>query len=149
MEAWDVEALLELYADDFEQVEMDDVTQPASPRIRHKADMEKIFRHRNEAGVKLTVENLVVAEDRLACTLTCHFDGGRRVVANSIMDLRHGRIVRQFDVQARDLMSYSADADMAPVFCDRPDDRCRFSPTDELNRALEVVGKNMEAGSGR
>ena len=36
-------------------------------------------------------------------TITCHLDGGRRVVANSIMELRDGRIVRQFDVQARDI----------------------------------------------
>lgn len=103
MEGWDVEALLELYADDFEQIEMDDVTQPASPRIRHKADMEAIFRHCHDAAVRIGLDNPVVGEQGLACTITCYFDDGRRVVANSIMDLRDGQIVRQFDVQARDV----------------------------------------------
>ena len=102
MESWDVEALLELYADDFEQVEMDDATPPAEPRIRHKDDMAAIFRHCHDAAVKIGLDNPVVGDDRLACTITCYFDGGRRVVANSIMELRDGQIVRQLDVQARD-----------------------------------------------
>jgi len=103
MESWDVEALLALYADDFEQVEMDDVTPPAAPRVRHKNDMAGIFQHCHDAAVKIGLDNPLVGEDRLACTITCYFDDGRRVVANSIMDLRGGQIVRQFDVQARDL----------------------------------------------
>jgi hypothetical protein len=52
---------------------------------------------------RIGVDSPLVAEDRLACTFSCNFDDGRRVVANSLMDLRDGRIVRQFDVQARDL----------------------------------------------
>jgi ketosteroid isomerase-like protein len=102
MESWDVEALLDLYADDFEQVEMDDATPPAEPRVRRKSDMAAIFQHCHDAAVKIGLDNPVVDEDRLACTITCYFDGGRRVVANSIMDLRDGKIVRQLDVQARD-----------------------------------------------
>jgi SnoaL-like domain len=103
MESWDVEALLELYADDVEQIEMDDATPPAAPRVRHKSDLVGIFRHCHDAAIDISLDNPVVGDDRLACTITCRFDGGRRVVANSIMDLRDGRIVRQLDVQARDL----------------------------------------------
>jgi hypothetical protein len=103
MEAWDVEALLALYADDFEQVEMDDATPPAAPRVRHKNDFAGIFQHCHDAAVKIALDNPVVGDDRLACTITCFFDEGRKVVANSIMDLRGGQIVRQFDVQARDV----------------------------------------------
>lgn len=102
-ESWDVEALLELYADDFEQIEMDDVTPPAAPRIRHKNDFAGIFQHCHDAAVKIGLENPVVSDDRLACTITCYFDDGRKVVANSIIELRDGQIMRQFDVQARDL----------------------------------------------
>jgi ketosteroid isomerase-like protein len=102
-EAWDLETLSQLYHDDLEQIEMDDISQPAAPRRRTKAELWQLFENGCRAGVKVTAENPVVGEDRLACTFACHFDDGRRVVSNSIIDLRDGRIVRQFDVQARDV----------------------------------------------
>jgi ketosteroid isomerase-like protein len=102
-ENWDLETLLDLYDDDVEQVEMDEVTPPASPRIRGKDDLRKIFENGCRAGVKISLDNPVHGDDRVACTFTCAFDDGRRVVANSIIDVRDGRIVRQFDVQARDV----------------------------------------------
>jgi hypothetical protein len=102
-ESWDLETLLALYAEDVEQIEMDDVTPPRDPRIRHKDDLRQIFENGCRAGVKITVDNGVVGDDRAACTFTCSFDDGRRIVANSILDLRDGQIVRQFDVQARDV----------------------------------------------
>jgi ketosteroid isomerase-like protein len=102
-ESWDLEPLLDLYDDDCEQLEMDETTPPAAPRVRHKDDLRQIFQNGRNAGVKISVENPVVGEDRVACTFTCAFDDGRRIVANSIIDVRDGRIVRQFDVQARDV----------------------------------------------
>ena len=101
-ESWDLEPLLGLYDDDVEQIEMDEVTPPASPRMRTKDDLRQIFQNGCNAGVRISVENPVVGDDRVACTFTCAFDDGRRVVANSILEIRDGRIVRQFDVQARD-----------------------------------------------
>jgi SnoaL-like domain len=101
-ETWDLETLRELYADDLEQVEMDEVTPPANPRTRTKEELLTIFTRASGAGVKITVDSGIVDGDRAACTFTCHFDNGRCVVANSILDLRDGQIVRQFDVQARD-----------------------------------------------
>ena len=106
-ESWDLEQLLALYADDVEQIEMDDVTPPAAPRVRHKDELRNIFENGCRAGVKISVDNPVLGEDRLACTFTCTFDDGRRVIANSIIDLRDGQIVRQFDVQAHDLAASS------------------------------------------
>jgi hypothetical protein len=102
-ETWDLETLSTLYHEDLEQIEMDDVSQPAAPRIRTKGELWQIYERGCQAGVRIGVESPVLAEDRLACTFSCNFDDGRRVVANSIMDLRDGRIVRQFDVQARDV----------------------------------------------
>ena len=102
-ETWDLEALSDLYHDDLEQIEMDDISQPAAPRVRTKAELWQIFERGSQAGVRIGVDNPVVGDDRLACTFSCNFDDGRRVVANSILDLRDGRIVRQFDVQARDV----------------------------------------------
>jgi hypothetical protein len=61
-----------------------------------------MFEHCAAAGVKATVENAVAAEDRAAATVTCEFPGGRKVVANAILELRDGRIVRERDVQAGD-----------------------------------------------
>jgi ketosteroid isomerase-like protein len=102
-ESWDFETLLGLYDDDVEQIEMDEVTPPASPRVRGKAELRQIFENGCKAGVRISVDNPVLGDERCACTFTCAFDDGRRVVANSILDIRDGRIVRQFDVQARDI----------------------------------------------
>jgi ketosteroid isomerase-like protein len=102
-ENWDLQTLGELYHDDVEQIEMDDVTPPAAPRTRTKDDLMAIFERASKGTVRILVDNPVAGDDRCACTLTCAFDDGRRVVANSILDIRDGRIVRQFDVQARDV----------------------------------------------
>ncbi len=102
-ESWDLEPLLDLYDDEVEQIEMDEVTPPAAPRVRNKDELRQIFQNGCNAGVKISVDNLLVGDDRAACTFTCAFDDGRRVVANSILDIRDGRIVRQFDVQAKDV----------------------------------------------
>jgi hypothetical protein len=102
-ESWDLETLLALYHEDLEQVEIDDVTPPSAPRIRSKDDLRQIFERASKGGVRILVDNPVPGDERAACTFTCAFDDGRRVVANSILDIRDGRIVRQFDVQARDV----------------------------------------------
>jgi hypothetical protein len=102
-ESWDLETLLGLYDDEVEQIEMDEVTPPASPRVRTKDELRQIFQNGCNAGVRIRVDNPVLGDDRVACTFTCAFDDGRKVVANSIIDVRDGRIVRQFDVQARDV----------------------------------------------
>jgi hypothetical protein len=48
------------------------------------------------------MENLVVGADRAACTITCEFPDGRRLLSNTIYDFADGRIARQFDVQVTD-----------------------------------------------
>ena len=102
-ESLDVEKVLEFYSEDLEQIEMDDATPPKAPRTRSgKEFVGNVIESCAKNGVKLHMENLVVGEDRAACTITCEFPDGRRVVSNTIFDLRDGRIVRQFDVQARD-----------------------------------------------
>ena len=102
-EQWDLAALKELYADDFEQTEMDDATPPNAPRKRTKEDLVQIF-ERNQGGskVKLTVKNLFASDDRVGYTLTCTLPDGRRIVSNSILDIRDDQVVRDLAVQARD-----------------------------------------------
>jgi ketosteroid isomerase-like protein len=100
---WDIEALLALYADDVELIQIDRDNPPSSPRVRHGKDVFKgMFEHCAVAGVKATVENTVAGADRAAATVTCEFPGGRKVVANSILELEEGRIIRERDVQAGD-----------------------------------------------
>lgn len=102
-EAWDVPTLLAMYVPDVEQVEIDDVTPPSAPRIRRGTErLEQMYRHCSEAGVKATLTNLVPGQERAAFTVTCHFPSGRRVMSNTILELRDGLITRQLDVLARD-----------------------------------------------
>ncbi len=98
-EQWDVEALLALYADDVELIQIDRDNPPSSPRLRHGKEVFRgMFEHCAAAGVKATVENGVAGEDRAAATVTCEFPGGRKVLANTILEIQDGRIVVERDV---------------------------------------------------
>ena len=102
-EEWDIEALLALYADEVELIQIDRDNPPSSPRVRHGREVLKgMFEHCAAAGVRATVENAVAGEGRAAATVTCEFPGGRKVVANAILELRDGRIVREREVVAGD-----------------------------------------------
>jgi ketosteroid isomerase-like protein len=102
-EEWDVEGLLALYADDVELVQIDRDNPPSAPRVRSgKEVLRGMFEHCAAAGVTATVEHPVAAADRAAATITCEFPGGRKVVANSILEIEDGRIVRERDVVAGD-----------------------------------------------
>jgi ketosteroid isomerase-like protein len=102
-EAWDIEPLLALYADDVELVQIDRDNPPSSPRVRHGRDVFKgMFEHCASAGVKATVENTVAGPDCAAATITCEFPGGRKVLANSILEIQDGRIIREHDVLSGD-----------------------------------------------
>jgi ketosteroid isomerase-like protein len=102
-EEWDIDALLELYADDVELVQIDRDNPPSAPRTRQGKDMFKgMFEHCAGAGVKASVENLVPGTERVAATVTCAFPGGRKVVANGIFELEDGRIVRELQVLSGD-----------------------------------------------
>ncbi|MGH2954126.1 MAG: nuclear transport factor 2 family protein [Solirubrobacterales bacterium] len=102
-EEWDTDALLALYADEVELIQIDRDNPPSSPRVRHGKEVFKgMFEHCASVGVKATVENAVAADERAAATVTCEFPGGRTVVANATFELRDGRIVRELDVSSGD-----------------------------------------------
>ena len=102
-EEWDIDALLVLYADEVELIQLDRDNPPSAPRVRHGKDMFRgMFEHCAGAGVKATVENAVAGEHRAAATVTCEFPGGRKVVANGIFELEAGRIVRERQVLSGD-----------------------------------------------
>ena len=102
-EEWDVETLLGLYADEVELTQIDRDNPPSAPRTRRGKEVFKgMFEHCAAAGVKATVENGVADESRAAVTVTCEFPGGRKVVANGILEIEDGRIVRELDVTSGD-----------------------------------------------
>jgi ketosteroid isomerase-like protein len=104
-EAWDIDALLALYADEVELIQIDRDNPPSAPRVRHGTEMFRgMFEHCAAAGVKATVENVVAGEHRAAATVTCEFPGGRKVVANGIFELEDARIVRERQVLSGDPM---------------------------------------------
>jgi ketosteroid isomerase-like protein len=102
-EQWDIDALIELYAEEVELTQIDRDNPPSSPRVRHGKDVFRgMFEHCAAAGVKATVENAVAGPDRAAATITCEFPGGRKVLANSILEIQDGRILREHDVLSGD-----------------------------------------------
>jgi SnoaL-like domain len=71
--------------------------------VRRGKDVIKgMFEHCAALGVRATVDHLVAGQQRAAATITCEFPGGRQVVANSILDVEDGRIIRERDVHAGD-----------------------------------------------
>jgi hypothetical protein len=102
-EEWDVEGLLGLYAEGFELIQIDGDHPPSAPRVQRGTDgLRGMLEHCAAADVRAKVGNLVPGEDRAAATITCEFPGGRTVVANAILELEGGRIVRERDVLAGD-----------------------------------------------
>lgn len=102
-EEWDVEGLLALYAEDVEQIQIDRQNSPSSPRVRRGKDVYRgMFEHCAAAGVKASVANAVAGPDRAAATVTCEFPGGRTVVANTMLELRDGHVVREHTVASGD-----------------------------------------------
>ena len=84
-EEWDIDALLALYADEVELIQIDRDNPPSAPRVRHGKEMFKgMFEH------------------CAAATVTCEFPGGRKVVANGIFELEDARIVRERQVLSGD-----------------------------------------------
>ena len=102
-EAWDIEALLALYADELELIQIDRDNPPSAPRTRQGRDvLQGMLEHCAAAGVVVTVEKTVAGEERAAATITCEFPGGRRVLANAALEIEDGRIVRELDVLSSD-----------------------------------------------
>jgi ketosteroid isomerase-like protein len=102
-EEWDVEALLDLYADDVELLQIDRDNPPSAPRSRRGKELLRgMLEHCAAAGVRATVENMVADEHRAAATITCEFPGGRKVLANASLEVANGRIVRELDVLSGD-----------------------------------------------
>ncbi|GAB1325928.1 nuclear transport factor 2 family protein [Streptomyces sennicomposti] len=95
--------LLSLYADDAEVRIVDREAQPSRP---------KVLRGRDEIGAMLedvygrdmthALEHCVVQGDRAAFLESCRYPDGVRVLAESMISLRDGKISEQIMIQAWD-----------------------------------------------
>ncbi|MFE9441881.1 nuclear transport factor 2 family protein [Streptomyces sp. NPDC006602] len=95
--------LLQLYSDDAELRIVDHNTQPSHPKVLHGRDeiremLEDVYGR--EMSHKL--EQCVIQEDRAAFSESCQYPDGVRVLAESMVSLRDGKIVDQTMIQAWD-----------------------------------------------
>ncbi|GGZ84565.1 nuclear transport factor 2 family protein [Streptomyces echinoruber] len=97
------ETLLSLYADDAEIRIVDRNAQPSRPMVLHGRD--EIGMMLNDVyGRNMThrLEQCVVQGDHAAFVESCEYPDGVRVLAESMLSLRDGKIVDQITVQVWD-----------------------------------------------
>ncbi|MFC4501482.1 MULTISPECIES: nuclear transport factor 2 family protein [Streptomyces] len=96
-------ALLSLYADDAELRVVDHNTQPSHPRVLHGRDeIAALLDDVYSRDMTHKLEMCVVQGDRVAFSESCLYADGVRVLADSMMTLRDGKIAEQTIIQAWD-----------------------------------------------
>ena len=99
----DLDAMLNLYADDAEIHIVNRNTPPSSPYVlRGKEAIAEYLRDVFGREMSHTIENEVVGEDRLAFNVACEYPEGTKVLASENMEVRNGKVVRQVEVVAWD-----------------------------------------------
>ncbi|MGW0812179.1 nuclear transport factor 2 family protein [Streptomyces viridiviolaceus] len=97
------ETLLSLYADDAEIRIVDRYAQPSSPKVLHGRDeIAEMLDDVYSRDMTHRMEHCVVQGDHVAFTESCAYPDGVRVLAESMMSLRDGKIVEQTTIQAWD-----------------------------------------------
>jgi ketosteroid isomerase-like protein len=96
--------LLSLYADDAELRVVDRNTQPSSPRVLHGRDeIAELLNDVYSRDIKAhTLDECIVQGDRAAYTESCEYSDGVRVLSESMITLRDGKITEQTMIQAWD-----------------------------------------------
>jgi len=103
IEQRDLEALVDLYADDAEYQRIDRNSPPSSPMVvRGKEAIAEYWR--DVLGREMThrVQDEVVGEERIAFSDACQYPDGMRVLGAENLEVRAGEIVRHVSVQAWD-----------------------------------------------
>ncbi|MER6960053.1 MULTISPECIES: nuclear transport factor 2 family protein [unclassified Streptomyces] len=95
--------LLSLYADDAELRVVDHNTQPSQPRVLHGRDeIAQLLEDVYSRDMTHKLEECIVQGDRAAYSESCQYADGVRVLAESMITLRDGKIVEQTLIQAWD-----------------------------------------------
>lgn len=96
-------SLLSLYADDAEMRIVDHNTQPSNPRVLHGRDeIGELLNDIYGRDLSHKLEECIVQGDRAAFSESCQYSDGVRVLAESMVTLRDGKIVEQTMIQAWD-----------------------------------------------
>ena len=99
----DLDAMLDLYAEDAEIHIVNRNTPPSSPYVlRGKEAIAEYPRDVFGRDMSHSIENEVVGEDRLAFNVACEYPDGTRVLASENLEVRDGKVVRQVEVVAWD-----------------------------------------------
>jgi hypothetical protein len=103
IEATTSATLLSLYADDAELRVVDHNTQPSRPKVLHGRDeIAEMLDDVYSREMTHRLEDCVVQGDRAAFSESCEYPDGVRVLAESMVSLRDGKIVEQTMIQAWD-----------------------------------------------
>ena len=95
--------LLSLYADDAELRVIDHNTQPSQPKVLHGRDeIAQLLDDVYSRDMTHKLEECIVQGDRAAYSESCRYSDGVRVLAESMLTLRDGKIVEQTMIQAWD-----------------------------------------------
>jgi hypothetical protein len=96
--------LLSLYADDAELRIVDRNTQPSHPKVLHGRDeIAEMLADVYSRDIKThKLERCVVQGDDLAFSESCEYSDGVRVLSESMVSLRDGKIAEQTMIQAWD-----------------------------------------------
>ncbi|RZB13808.1 nuclear transport factor 2 family protein [Streptomyces sp. F001] len=95
--------LLSLYADDAELRVVDRNSQPSHPQVLHGRDeISAMLDDVYSRDMTHKLENCVIQGDRAAFSESCEYADGVRVLAESMITLRGGKIAEQTLIQAWD-----------------------------------------------
>jgi hypothetical protein len=95
----DLGAVQALYAENVVITQITPDNPPSNPFIvRGRDSLVEILEAGLAQGARAKVDRLVVHDDVAAATFTCTFPNGMAVIANGIMDLSDGLVVRYHEV---------------------------------------------------
>jgi ketosteroid isomerase-like protein len=104
LQGHDEQALLEVYDDDATVTVYSERNRPSTSRaLEGRAQIEAWIHDVMSRNLTHTIGDEVAAGDRFACTETCVYPTGERVVGTLICEVRDGRIVREVGAEAWDL----------------------------------------------
>lgn len=101
-EAKNLAALVELYADNAELVDINKRQPPGAPmRLRGRDELRKMYE-----GVPKELEHHigdeVLSDDKMAFSYRCHYPNGQEVFGVHICEVRDGKITREVVAEAWD-----------------------------------------------
>jgi hypothetical protein len=95
--------LLSLYADDAQVRIVDRNTQPSKPRVLHgREEIGAMYDDIFSRDMTHQVDQCIAQGDHAAYSLTCRYPDGTRVLAESMVTLRDGKITDEVLIQAWD-----------------------------------------------